>query len=489
MPRGSILWGTPATFQCSLDSHEREFKRADHFISRTNAMRTHLLIVACTLVYAANIQATNLLINGDFETAPCEAPICTIETGEDIGGWRVLMGSVDVATTEWQAASGFKSIDMTGSTAGKLQQTVALNVGQRYVLSYKLAGNPTCDREVKYLFVQAGPEESLQNIVPVRQDNMGWEDRNMTFTATNEATNITFHSLVPNSDCGAVIDKVELRPFPTEETSSGGDDDDDDEKDEILFNGDFELSECELAPCVKWTPDHISGWTVTEGSIKILQDDSGKSVDLNGVGRGTISQSPFLVPGDRYRLSFKLNANLNCDDVEKNLKVQVITGNDVLSWIFTTETAGWEKEKLSFIATTDINIPRVAAEITFASSSDGSCGPVVDNIKLRNITESESDDDDDDNGPVAIGVDGETTPRSKNIGRALGATFGGIGAGVILAGAVGLYIRKRQQVAAKRENNESHVIQMENTDGKPAGALKEPVQSPRQRKSPRAPTS
>eukprot|EP01114_Cavostelium_apophysatum_P003474 TRINITY_DN1337_c0_g1_i2.p1 TRINITY_DN1337_c0_g1~~TRINITY_DN1337_c0_g1_i2.p1 ORF type:complete len:344 (-),score=13.71 TRINITY_DN1337_c0_g1_i2:83-1114(-) len=79
---------------------------------------------------------------------------------------------------------------------------------------------------------------------------------------------------------------------------------------------------------------------------------------------------------------------------------------------------------------------------------------------------------------------------SKPIG-AIGAIVGGIAAGVFLAGAVGLYIRKRRRHGVvKTENNKSDVVPMESITNKPvasqlAGDInkKEPVQSPRKRKS------
>src|SRR5262249_45650825 len=76
----------------------------------------------------------NLLVNGSFElpVVPSGADIRTLRGVDELPGWRITRGSVDVVPAPfWQPApgEGSQSLDLVGVGAGTIEQTFATAPG------------------------------------------------------------------------------------------------------------------------------------------------------------------------------------------------------------------------------------------------------------------------------------------------------------------------------------------------------------------------
>ena len=89
--------------------------------------------------------------NGSFEAAsviPGGGFVTLKEGSTDITGWTVIgtvnyAYSIDYIGGYWQAAEGYRSVDLNGtSDRGGVQQALATVAGQRYEVRFAMSGNP-----------------------------------------------------------------------------------------------------------------------------------------------------------------------------------------------------------------------------------------------------------------------------------------------------------------------------------------------------------
>jgi Protein of unknown function (DUF642) len=89
----------------------------------------------------------NLLVNGSFEQprVPPGAGARLLDRAEDLPGWHITAGSVDVvASDRWQSApdQGNQSLDLIGDRPATLEQTFATVPGQEYLFGGWVAPHP-----------------------------------------------------------------------------------------------------------------------------------------------------------------------------------------------------------------------------------------------------------------------------------------------------------------------------------------------------------
>lgn len=192
--------------------------------SRTVRRRRSLLVVAMSAAMAVPCSAVstpptpthpqrNLVVNGSFEAHQLmKKTWTTYYAGQEMDGWKVLSGNVDLTGPYWQAARGHMSLDLNGNQAGTIAQDIATVPGHTYTLSFALAGNPNaqCGSSDKRLRVELGNSMAADlsfMITGHSLDKMGWQYHSFTVRVTNTMTRLTFSSLTPGN-CGAALDNV-----------------------------------------------------------------------------------------------------------------------------------------------------------------------------------------------------------------------------------------------------------------------------------------
>jgi choice-of-anchor C domain-containing protein len=128
----------------------------------------------------------------------------------------------------------------------------------------------------------------------------------------------------------------------------------------------------------------ITGWTVGGHSVDWIGTywqaaDGNRSIDLNGLGPGWISQTFDTVSGQEYTVSFAMAGN---PDGLNDVKVQLaFAGADWGMFWFnaadnTHANMGWETKSFSFVALDS------QTTLTFASATPGFYGPALDNVSV-----------------------------------------------------------------------------------------------------------
>jgi choice-of-anchor C domain-containing protein len=180
-------------------------------------MKTIAMVMLCLV---GTVTAGPTLYNGSFETGLAPGVYTPLDGGSAaIGAWTVVgpAKAIDYIGSYWTASDGSRSLDLNGYfQTGGIEQTIATEAGQSYVVSFDLAGNPnqqglktmqvsTSDGKfADYEFDTTGHDNS----------NMGWEQRWFAFTAGSDATTLRFASTMQGA-WGPALDNVTVAvPVP-----------------------------------------------------------------------------------------------------------------------------------------------------------------------------------------------------------------------------------------------------------------------------------
>ena len=154
------------------------------------------------------------IVNGSFETGTDPGVFTQLSAvNSSITGWTVSSGTVDYIGTYWQAADGVRSLDLSGSVAGAVQQVFATTVGTSYRVTFSMSGNPAGVAGTKTMTASTGGtpiafsyEVGAGNTLV----DMKWANKSLLFTATAATTTLTFTSTT-SGVYGPALDKVRVQ--------------------------------------------------------------------------------------------------------------------------------------------------------------------------------------------------------------------------------------------------------------------------------------
>lgn len=178
-----------------------------------------LAFCAAMVLSTFSAQATDpgdVVNDGIFGLSTAASPYTTFSSGKLIGPWKVDSGSVDVNVGYYSTppASG-NSVDLNGSAAGSISQTVKLVPGKTYTLTFLMSGNwssfSSTARSVNVSIGSWSQNVSMNRPSGWSRTNMGWQTKTYQFVAstTSEVLKIKSNS-TGTSSYGPVIAKVEL---------------------------------------------------------------------------------------------------------------------------------------------------------------------------------------------------------------------------------------------------------------------------------------
>lgn len=180
-----------------------------------------LLFTSAKLAHADS----NLLQNGSFElyTGPANGvTIFNLPVGDtDITGWTIINGPLDFINGWWQAADGYRSLDLGGTPgAGGVMQTFSTTPGTSYKLSFYMSGNPDhlYDSSLKTMQVQiAGLTQDFTfdtAIVGNNLSDMKWQFHSFQFVAISDSTTLAFINTMGTVREGPALDNVAVTLVP-----------------------------------------------------------------------------------------------------------------------------------------------------------------------------------------------------------------------------------------------------------------------------------
>lgn len=163
-----------------------------------------------------SVASTNLVTNGDFESSTFSGGFTTYAAGSgSLASWTIEDGSVDLINTYWAAASGNYSLDLSGNFDGIISQNLSTVVGQRYHVSFSMAGNPDDSSDLVKTIQVGLSQQPLYtfNVAGKSHSNMGWETKGFDFIATATSSKLFFAG-TQESAYGAALDNISVTAVP-----------------------------------------------------------------------------------------------------------------------------------------------------------------------------------------------------------------------------------------------------------------------------------
>jgi choice-of-anchor C domain-containing protein len=191
------------------------------------------LAIALVTLGATWVQATNLVTNGDFSAftgSSGSSGFTTVFAGQTyITDWHVfgpqaIGPSVDWVFSYWQGPPGppasTYSIDLDGNSQGGIWQAISTTVGQKYDVTFWLAGNTDGSPTTKTVLVaNAGPNQTFSfNDSGATKTDMNWTKESFIFTAASSTTDLSFASQ-NSGPYGPVIGEVNVSAVPVPDTA------------------------------------------------------------------------------------------------------------------------------------------------------------------------------------------------------------------------------------------------------------------------------
>ena len=191
---------------------------AKAFPMRSSILRPLTAALLVAGVCAAPASHAQMLANGSFEQGPAipqANPILVVAPGGTaLTGWTVVGGAISIITDGyWVPLSGTRSIVLSSTGPGAIQQSFATAPGTIYRLTYWLSGEAFSTPTIKHLRVTAGAavQDQTYDVTDSWHWDMAWSMRTFDFTATAATTTLKLASMDATS-WGPALDsmKVEL---------------------------------------------------------------------------------------------------------------------------------------------------------------------------------------------------------------------------------------------------------------------------------------
>jgi choice-of-anchor C domain-containing protein len=169
--------------------------------------------------------------NGSFESGLASiGSFTTLNAGDStsITGWTVASGNIDYIGNYWTSANGNRSLDLNGLVPGSIAQTFDVIPGQKYQVTFDLAGNPAGGPTLKTLTTTAGITALFSSFDTTGKSlsNMGWTPVSFDFTAIGSTETLTFASTTSGDSgsstyptaFGPALDNVSVTAVPEPST-------------------------------------------------------------------------------------------------------------------------------------------------------------------------------------------------------------------------------------------------------------------------------
>lgn len=157
-----------------------------------------------------------VLVNGNFENGPAippQNPIFAVAPGNTaLTGWTVTGGAVNIVTDNyWEPLSGTRSLVLSSSGPGAIEQSFSTTNGAVYRLTFWLTGEPFSSPTIKHLRVTAGStvQDYAYDVSEAWHWDMHWTQKTLDFTANSGSTTLRFASL-DASQWGPAIDSAKV---------------------------------------------------------------------------------------------------------------------------------------------------------------------------------------------------------------------------------------------------------------------------------------
>jgi hypothetical protein len=134
------------------------------------------------------------------------------------------------------------------------------------------------------------------------------------------------------------------------------------------------------------TIDDQNEWVVHSGTVFIAREPDfevaagAQALDLIGSERGSVVQTLVTDAGADYRLRFFATANPDCQAPAGDKRLRLFWDGELAAILVLDGTVlNWQRY------TSDLMASREHTKLRFASASEGSCGLMIDRVRIRAV--------------------------------------------------------------------------------------------------------
>lgn len=195
--------------------------RVTHLSTISGKLLMPTAMALAAIGFSGSAQA-QIVTNGGFEQPKVSDTCCNTAPPATVPGWDVNSGNVNVVNGTFDstngnlAAEGSQYLDLVGQGGvGSISQTLALNAGQVYNLSFAYSHNLFSPAEATSASAEV-TIDGLDNIVSHSTgttSNLDWRIFTGSFTASGNDT-LTFTNLTGGPNEGIFLDAVSVAAVP-----------------------------------------------------------------------------------------------------------------------------------------------------------------------------------------------------------------------------------------------------------------------------------
>jgi choice-of-anchor C domain-containing protein len=178
---------------------------------------------------ATEVDGPNILVNGGFERGADPGVQLALTSGTTfLTGWTVANPGFALyyVGTAWQAEEGTRSLELANPPPGNLKyaggvsQTFPTTAGQKYLLTFYQAGNPSYKQPMTIEAQVAGLTSTYtyQADANGSPQQMEWVRRAITFTAKAASTTVAFYAYQTCCNVGLGLDNVQVHALASSGT-------------------------------------------------------------------------------------------------------------------------------------------------------------------------------------------------------------------------------------------------------------------------------
>ena len=181
---------------------------------KMNRLSTSCALAAGLIFGVVSGANANLVANGDFEAGSYGGgSFQTLSAGSTaLTDWTIGSGgSIDWIGSYWAAASGAKSIDLSGNVPSLVSQAINLVSGQTYSISFAYGRNPDGNASQPFKVELGNFSAEVSNPTQASQ----WQSYSNTFTSDATGSySLKFTANGGNGPYGPALDNIILTAVP-----------------------------------------------------------------------------------------------------------------------------------------------------------------------------------------------------------------------------------------------------------------------------------
>jgi len=151
------------------------------------------------------------ILNGSFEDPTALGGEQEFESGDNLGGWDVTLGSATLLdSSEVPADDGEQSVTLIGVIQ---QEITDMIVGETYKLSFSIGINPIvglASANLQLDFGNAASGQFFQVLQKPLREDPNWRTEEVEFIADTTSETLSFFGRTATSQSGIMLDDVQL---------------------------------------------------------------------------------------------------------------------------------------------------------------------------------------------------------------------------------------------------------------------------------------